>query len=322
MNRQTQSCFEPARRRNVSSRLQLTLRYAAAAAALVCAGYGQTLVNLGTQSRNINFTGAQGTSPVQMGTTLPSSCSQGQMFFNSAATAGQNLYACTSANVWTAQAAPAKAAYYQTVMGNGSALPQELSLNFSNSFSLADNPGSSRTDLSLATVNSNTGTFGSATQVPVLTVNAFGQVTAVSTAAVSGGSGSGIASGTLASMPTTCSAGTLYFATDQPAGQQLFTCSATNVWTQMLSVGGSGALKVTNGSLDINTVVVPQLGVANTFTGFNTMTNGVSLLTSNTQPACAASHRGTLWYLNNGSSKDSVQVCVYNGTAFAWVALY
>jgi hypothetical protein len=320
MNRQTQSCFEPARRRNVSLCLQSALRYAVAAAAVACAGYGQTLVNLGTQGRNINFTGVQGTSPVQMGTTLPATCSQGQMFFNSVATAGQNLYACTSANVWTPQAAPARATYYQTLMGNGSALPQEPSLNFSNSFSLADNPGSSRTDLNLATVNSNTGTFGSATQVPVLTVNAFGQVTAVSTATIGGGPA--ISSGTLASMPTTCTAGTLYFATDQPAAQQLFTCSSANVWTQMLSVGGSGALKVTNGSLDINTVVVPQLGVANTFTGLNAMTDGLSLLTSNTQPACGSSLRGTLWYLNNGSSKDNLQVCVYNGTAFAWVNLY
>jgi hypothetical protein len=39
----------------------------------------------------------------------------------------------------------------------------------------------------LATVNSNVGSFGSATSVPVVTVNAKGLVTAVSTATVSGG---------------------------------------------------------------------------------------------------------------------------------------
>ncbi|MGH9582733.1 MAG: hypothetical protein ACRD4O_07355 [Bryobacteraceae bacterium] len=321
MNRQTQICFEPVRRRNVFS-LPSALRFAVVAAALACAGYGQTLINLGTQSRNINFTGAQSTSPVQTGTALPATCSQGQMFLNTAATPGQNLYVCTSTNVWSLESGAAPSGGYQTMLGNATALPQEPNLNFSSSFSLLDNPGSSRTDLGLASVNSNVGTFGSATQVPVLTVNAFGQVTAVSTAAVSGGSGSGIASGTLASMPITCTAGAIYFATDQPAGQQLFTCSSANVWTQMLSLGGSGALQVTNGSLDINTVVVPQLGVANTFTGLNTMTNGLSLLTSNTQPACSASIRGTLWYLNNGSAKDSVQACVYTGSAFAWVSLY
>ncbi len=43
--------------------------------------------------------------------------------------------------------------------------------------------------LTLATVNSNVGSFGSATLVPVITVNAKGLVTAVSTTAVSGGGG-------------------------------------------------------------------------------------------------------------------------------------
>jgi hypothetical protein len=42
----------------------------------------------------------------------------------------------------------------------------------------------------LATVNSNVGSFGSSTLVPVITVNAKGLITAVSTVAVSGGSGS------------------------------------------------------------------------------------------------------------------------------------
>jgi hypothetical protein len=45
------------------------------------------------------------------------------------------------------------------------------------------------TTTTLATVNSNVGTFGSATTVPVITVDGKGRVTAVSTASVSGGSG-------------------------------------------------------------------------------------------------------------------------------------
>ena len=41
--------------------------------------------------------------------------------------------------------------------------------------------------LTLATVNSNTGAFGSSTAIPVITVNAKGLLTAVSTATVAGG---------------------------------------------------------------------------------------------------------------------------------------
>jgi hypothetical protein len=175
----------------------------------------------------------------------------------------------------------------------------------------------------LATVNSSPGTYGDSTHSLQVTVDGKGRITAISPVAISGsGSGGTITAGTLASEPTTCSVGTLYFATDQPAGQQIYSCSATDTWTQVVNLGPSGALAFTAGSLDINTAVVPRLAAANTFSGFNTATNGLSLLTTNTQPACSSSFRGTFWYLNNGSSKDNVQVCVYNGSAYTWINLY
>jgi hypothetical protein len=52
---------------------------------------------------------------------------------------------------------------------------------------LSGNTGTAITNATLATVNSNTGSFGSATAVPVITVNGKGLVTAVSTATVAGG---------------------------------------------------------------------------------------------------------------------------------------
>jgi hypothetical protein len=116
--------------------------------------------------------------------------------------------------------------------------------------------------------------------------------------------------------------GTLYFATDQPAGQQIYTCSAANTYTQQVNLGGSGALAISSGSLDVNLAIVPRLTAANTFSGSNTFTNGVSLLTTNSQPSCGATSRGSFWYLNNGASKDALQVCVYNGSAYTWVSLY
>src|SRR5947208_2993826 len=62
--------------------------------------YEQTLVNLATQSRNIDFTGAQWTRPIKTGSTLPTTCSTGDFFFNTTAAPGQNLFSCLS-NTWS-----------------------------------------------------------------------------------------------------------------------------------------------------------------------------------------------------------------------------
>ncbi len=67
----------------------------------ICAAYGQTLINLGTQGRNIDFSNAPSTRPEKTGTALPATCNPGELFFNTAAVAGQNLYGCAATNSWT-----------------------------------------------------------------------------------------------------------------------------------------------------------------------------------------------------------------------------
>jgi hypothetical protein len=65
---------------------------------------GQTAVDLRTQSKSVDFAAAPSTRPMQTGTVLPALCAQGNMFFNSGAPAGQNLYGCTAPNIWTLEA--------------------------------------------------------------------------------------------------------------------------------------------------------------------------------------------------------------------------
>ena len=59
---------------------------------------------------------------------------------------------------------------------------------------LSGNTGTAITNATLATVNSNVGSYGSSSSIPVVTVNAKGLVTAVSTATVAGGQYFGSAS--------------------------------------------------------------------------------------------------------------------------------
>ena len=60
----------------------------------------QTMVNLGRQSRNVDFSQAPFTRPVQTGSTLPATCTVGDLYFHTDVEAGKNLYGCTGANTW------------------------------------------------------------------------------------------------------------------------------------------------------------------------------------------------------------------------------
>ena len=60
-----------------------------------------TAINLATQSRNPDFSSFPFTRPTSVGTTLPTTCQVGQLFFKTSAVPGTNLYGCTAPNSWT-----------------------------------------------------------------------------------------------------------------------------------------------------------------------------------------------------------------------------
>jgi hypothetical protein len=68
---------------------------------LVSSIHGQNLVDIRTQTKDVNFSGAASTIPAKSGTALPATCNPGEMFFNTANSPGQNLYTCAPANTWT-----------------------------------------------------------------------------------------------------------------------------------------------------------------------------------------------------------------------------
>ncbi len=68
----------------------------------VAAALAQTTVT-GSKSVQGNWdaSGANTTKPAKTGATLPVACSSGEVFFNTSASSGQNIYLCQPANTWT-----------------------------------------------------------------------------------------------------------------------------------------------------------------------------------------------------------------------------
>jgi hypothetical protein len=97
---------------------------------LLSGGNGQTLVDLRTQTKSVDFTGANTTKPFKSGTALPVTCSIGEAFFKTNASAGANLYSCTAQNAWALEAGTAGPAGPQGAAGaQGPSGPQGPAMN-------------------------------------------------------------------------------------------------------------------------------------------------------------------------------------------------
>lgn len=71
-----------------------------AACSVMCA-HGQTLLDLRTQTRDVDFSVSPFTRPVKVGAGLPVTCGLGDLYFRSDVTPGGNLYGCTASDTWT-----------------------------------------------------------------------------------------------------------------------------------------------------------------------------------------------------------------------------
>lgn len=100
-----------------------------------------------TQGGAQDFSAAASTKPAKSGTTLPSSCSVGELFFKTdAAPTSAVLYACTAANTWTQQTGGAGTAYSQ-VQDEGTNLTPRNTLNFTGGgVACSDDSANSRTN--------------------------------------------------------------------------------------------------------------------------------------------------------------------------------
>jgi hypothetical protein len=147
-------------------------------------------------------------------------------------------------------------------------------------FASVDGTANVSTAITFATVNSNVGSFGSTTQIPVFTVNAKGLVTAASTVnvatnlSIAGGTGTDTVSllndtltfegGT--GVTTTVTDNKVSFAIGQPVA------TTSNVTFNNVTVNGvfsSNDITATNVSIDGNAIIVGNLTVQGTTTTVN-----------------------------------------------------
>lgn len=226
----------------------------------------QTQIDLRTQAKNIDFSAATSTRPMKTGAALPATCAVGNMFFNTSAPAGTNLYGCTAPNTWSVQGG--------IPMGNCqyNAGSQILTCtDSSNNVYTTVETATSGTPNQWVDYIAPTGiphtsqpTFAqisgaaSASQLPsaAMLTNQGNAVTAGTQDFSNAAHTLPMKSGTTAMLPALCAVGEAYFATDAPAGGNVYGCAAANVWT------AQGNLSVESGG-----VVVGRRGAANFITG-------------------------------------------------------
>jgi hypothetical protein len=193
----------------------------------------QTAINGGRTVKGAwDASGAVSTKPAKAGAATPGACSSGEIFFNTGASGGQNLYLCQPDNVWT-----------QLSAGGGGG----IGANESNTFG----SGTVQTFQGTLDASGAAATLPAQTGATLPTACATGQLFLKTgsdpsrmlyvCSATNTWTQTAYAQGTAALMPTTCGIGQLYFATDATAGQNLNLCTAANTWSRAGGLAGSGA---------------------------------------------------------------------------------
>ena len=277
------------------------------AALLAAAADGQTLLSLDSQSKNIDFTKAAFTRPVKTGTVLPSTCSVGDLFFQTSATAGQNLYGCASANTWTVQSGGGGGGSL-AIDNNGTLVGSRAVMNLIGGVGVVNTISDTGAQINVQ----------QSVDTSVIPSKATAQSGAMSLCSSAGTS-------------------TAYTCGLSPTLQG-YTAGMVLAWKP--NVNGAGGATTLNVDT-LGTVTVKQAdGVTDPTSAdivagrlynvwhdgavFRLMTPAVNAASAASQPACSVSQRGRFWQTLGGTGvKDAVTVCAKDASdAYAWRSIY
>ena len=268
---------------------------------------GQTQINLPRESRNVDFSGAVSTRPEKTGASLPGTCSVGQLFFNTSAAAGSNLYGCVATNTWAVLSGGGSGGGSG---GNGPGICFAFNASAPNAL--------------VCTITGFTLTSGSMVNLFVTAATTSASVTL----AINGSAGIPVDRGS-GNAPTAGEIGP----SETPV---LLSYNGTvfEVVNDSFEAGPTNCLSLTRTSfpwtIDINTSCLPELTTANTFSGYNNFSGGQIRLpesTVGTLPSASANTGKEFIVTDGASSSDCstgggsnvVSMCRSNGTAWVFI---
>jgi hypothetical protein len=276
------------------------------AALLAAAADGQTQLSLDSQSKNVDFTKAAFTRPVKTGTILPSTCSVGDLFFQTSAPAGSNLYGCASANTWTVQSGGGGGSL--AVDNNGTLVGARNVMNLIGGVGVVNTISDTGTQINV--------------QQSVDT-----SVIPSKAAAQSGAMFLCNAAGTSSAYTCALSPTLQGYTTGMVLAWQPNVNGAGGATTLNVDTLGSVPVKQADGVTDPTAadIVAGRLyDVWHDGAVFRLMTPAVNVASAATQPACSVSQRGRFWQTLGGTGvKDTVTVCAKDASdAYAWRSIY
>lgn len=266
----------------------------------------QTQIDLRSQSRNVDFSQASSVRPFKTGTTLPATCTAGEMFFKTSAASGANTYGCVATNTWAVQGS-----------GGGGGAQATGTNDF-----LADvNTGANTLTITCPAGSCNVQAGDTVAQYTALQA-VFAPKTGTYTAVIYL-EGQGLHYG-------------------YPSGLSMNTCTATCVpgVTQfpsnvvpLYTVVVSGGVLQSSSLRDYRThfrmpkkiiqgpnLVIAETASSVTWSGPSTLRNQPS----GSKPSCTSATRGTMWHTNGSAGvKDTVELCAKDAAEnYAWRAIY
>jgi hypothetical protein len=276
------------------------------AALLAAAADGQTQLSLDSQSKNVDFTKAAFTRPVKTGTILPSTCSVGDLFFQTSAPAGSNLYGCASANTWTVQSGGGGGSL--AVDNNGTLVGARNVMNLIGGVGVVNTISDTGTQINV--------------QQSVDT-----SVIPSKAAAQSGAMFLCNAAGTSSAYTCALSPTLQGYTTGMVLAWQPNVNGAGGATTLNVDTLGAVPVKQADGVTDPTAadIVAGRLyDVWHDGAVFRLMTPAVNVASAATQPACSAAQRGRFWQTLGGTGvKDTVTVCAKDASdAYAWRSIY